>query len=329
MNWTLNTFSFVNKANSMITPQHKSEITTLVLREKDSLGTQRAVANKADVSEATINLILNGNTRDIADKMWQKIAAALGYSPSGWQLVQTTNTSILCQVFADAKATSAFMAVSHKAGSGKTSSAKSFYAQHASAGVYLIQCREWNKRQFLVKLCQTLGLETGRGWVSADDLIDSITTFFKRRVGARPLLIIDEADKLRPAALRTLIPLYNECEEQVGVVILGTDNLEKELKAGVRYNHKGFDELDSRFGRRFVHLIGATQGDIAAICAANGITDKAKYKAIFKECEPKVTIVENKQVQIVEDLRRLKRIIERELLMSAQEPAQIPAPAGQ
>lgn len=77
----------------------------------------------------------------------------------------------------------------------------------------------------------------------------------------------------------------------------------------------GFDELDSRFGRKFINnLIGARLQDVEAICTANGISDKSGIKKIFDECEPANIIVQGQSIKVVEDLRRLKRVIKRELI---------------
>jgi len=293
--------------------QNKQEVALLIEQEKERLGSYAKVATKCDVSPATISLIQNGKLDEVRSGAWQKIATALGWRPEGWQIVDITNTRILHQVFDDAKKASLFMAVSHRAGSGKTASSKSFEATFKT-GVYLLQCREWSKREFLLNTCRALGIDPGRGYVSGDEMTMKVIDFFKARVRFRPLLIIDEADKLRPAALRSLIPIYNELEEQLGLVIMGTDNLEKETKRGVRFDKKGFDELDSRFGRNFIHLLGATAADVTAICDANGIPDKKQAADIFQECEPRQVMVQNRSHTIVEDLRRVKRAIQRELL---------------
>lgn len=296
----------------------KKEVVTLIAQEKERLGSHRAVANKAGVSEATISQMVNDKWEQIADAMWLKVATALGWKANGWQLTDITNTRILHSVFRDAKAKSAFFAVSHRAGSGKTASAKSFAEQEYRSGVYFLQCREWGRNTFLQNLCQVLGIDQGRGYVSADDLLQKVIRFFQDRINMQPLLIIDEADKLRPAALRALIPLYNYLENQVGLVIMGTDNLEKEIKNGVRFNRKGMDEIDSRFGRNFIHLLGATKKDVERICEANGISDKALAASLFKECEPRQVPYNGQHTMMVEDLRRLKRCIEREQLRAAE-----------
>lgn len=296
-----------------MTTQQKHEIVSLIEIEKDRLGSYEKVANKAGCSPALITQMRKGNWDQISDSKWIDVANAVGYRPEGWQVVPITNTRMLHQVFNDAKSESLFIAVSHRAGSGKTASSQS-YASGTTSGVYLLQAREWSKREFLLNLCKNLGIDPGRGYVSGDDMTIKVIDFFQQRTRFKPLLIIDEADKLRPAALRAIIPIYNELEGKLGMVIMGTDNLEKEIKRGVRFDKKGFDEIDSRFGRNFIHLIGATAKDVADICDANGITSKELHKAIFDECEPRQIMVQNQPRVVVEDLRRVKRAVQRELL---------------
>jgi DNA transposition AAA+ family ATPase len=293
---------------------NKQEITNLILAEKNSLGSFAAVANKCKISETALSQLMSGNYKAKGDDIWLKIASALNYSPSDWVFVPTTNYQMISQVLRDAKTESMFMAISHKAGSGKTSSLDTFAASDNSGTIYKIQCREWSRREFLKQLAQTLGINVTGGYVSVDRLGDQIIGFFKQRILQKPLLIIDEADKLKPSAIRFLIPLYNALEDMLAVVIAGTENLEKEIKRGVKYNAKGFDELDSRFGRVFIHLIGATRKDVAKICEANGIANPEKHKEIFKDCAPVKIMVQGQALEVVEDMRRLKRAIKRERL---------------
>jgi hypothetical protein len=97
---------------------------------------------------------------------------------------------------------------------------------------------------------------------------------------------------------------------------MGTENLEYEMKKGVRLNRLGFDELESRFGRTYKHLIGLTLADCRKVCEANGLTDKALQEATFRECNPvKVNLSDGKRIDVIEDVRRLKRIIKREHLI--------------
>jgi len=137
------------------------------------------------------------------------------------------------------------------------------------------------------------------------------------------LLIDEEADKLKPGALRTLIPLFNRTEDRLGLIMSGTENLEKEIRQGVRLKKKGYDELESRFGRSYIHLKGATEKEVQAICEANGIDTPETIALIWGELEKEskpVTVktptgTKDVMMPFVEDFRRLKRLIKRELLL--------------
>lgn len=296
-----------------MTTTQKTEIADLIKEQISLLGSFRAVANKAGCSDATVSQIVNNNWVLIADRMWLKIAGNLGWKKTGWQIVETTNTKTILQVFQDAKDHGIWMAISDVAGSGKTESCNIFEG-YKTAGVYVIRCWEWGKRAFLKEFNRMLGMSERRGYVDSNDLMRDIVDYFKQRVHLKPLLIIDEADKLRPGALRNLIPLYNELEGSLGVVILGTENLRKEIKRGVSFSVKGYDEIDSRFGRNFIKLIGATKTDVTAICNQNGITDKKTQTDIFNESIPRQRLIGGRSIMVVEDLRRVKRAVQRELM---------------
>lgn len=297
-----------------MTQQQKTEIVGLIEIEISRLGSQEKVSKKCQVSPATLSQMRAGNWTNIADGMWGKVASALGYRPAGWQMAEITNTRIVQHVLDNAKTQSLFLAVSHRSGSGKTSGLKAYEASNRANGVFYISCREWARREFLQQLSLNLGLDGGNKAMSMDALLMAITDFFKSRSAQRPLLILDEADKLKGPALRSLITLYNECEDILGLVISGTDHLSKQMQTDARHNRKGAEELLSRFGRRFINLVGATIQDVTQICTANGLSDKAIIDAIFKECDPVNRMVGGASKLVVEDLRRVKRAVQRELM---------------
>ena len=294
----------------------KREITDLIEAEKDRLGSYARVATKAKTSTATISQMTAGNWELIAEKMWAQVASALNWTPVGWQMAPTTNVRIVQNLLDTAKRESLFMAISHKAGSGKTASLKDFETKYRGHQVYYISCREWARREFLANLAQNLGIDSAGRAMSVDGMLMGVTEFFRQRRNARPLLILDEADKLKAAALRTLITLYNECEDGLGLIIAGTDHLAQSMNRDARYNRKGSEELLSRFGRKFQTLVGATASDVEAICTANGVQDKAVARAIFQEGQPVKRMWGNRSVEVVEDMRHIKRLVQREILKS-------------
>lgn len=293
----------------------KNEIVQTIQEEKKRLGSYMRVATKVGVSEATISQMINGNWDNIKGTMWQKVATQLGMNAKHWHIAETLSFKQITNYVKATKERSLFMAISCKAGSGKTATLKTFAEQNKGQSVFYLQAREWSKRDFLMELCRILGVDTGKGYTSVDKLGLKAIDFLSNRKGKNPLLIIDEADKLKPSALRWFITLYNELEDEIGVIIAGTENLEKTIKRGVKYNLLGFDEIDSRFGRKFINdIVGARLTDVEMICQANGITDKDLIKNIFQELKPKEITTAGGTAEFIDDLRRLKRIIQRELL---------------
>lgn len=302
----------------MLTATQKNEIMQLVEDEKLRLGSYRAVAAKCKISEATISQLRKGVYAAEGDDIYTTIGLALAYEfdSSRWNIAETTNFRIVTDVLNDAKAESMFMGIAYPAGSGKSAAASVFLANNRRTGVFLLTCREWNGRAFLTEIIREIGAEMPRGYASVNAMITSISETFKRMAHLKPELILDQANSLRSSSLRTLIHLFNECEDILGLVIIGSDNLEHEIKRGVRLNKLGYDEIDSRFGRKYIHLIGATQADARKICEVNGISDKAIQSRIFQDCEPTRKEIRDgdqpKTILVVEDIRRLKRLIKSE-----------------
>jgi len=297
---------------------------------KTKLGSYAAVARKCNITGGALSTILAGKYGADEAKMLNKIASSLSYRESEWVIVRSiSNYRKVETVFKDAKNESMWFPISNKAGSGKSRTMEDIYNRDVTGTVVFIQAEEWSGRQFLIKLIEKTAGEAalkGGGYKSIAQLTDIVVAYFDEMSLERPVLLIDEADKLRPAAMRTLIPLYNRTEDRLGVIMSGTENLEKEIKAGVRLNKKGFDELDSRFGRTYINLKGATEKEIYEICKANGLDDSEGIGRVWGELEKvnKPTTVRTthgtKEVMIpyVEDLRRLKRLVKRELLTLKQ-----------
>ena len=282
------------------------------------LGSQSKVADKIGVSVASLSLWLNGKYGADTSKMDAKIAAALGYQEDGWQVVTSiANYRKIEFVVRSCKQESMWMAISNKAGSGKTQTLEHLFNRDLSGSVIFIQAEEWNARQFLLELAERTCGVPKRSYTDIPTLLKLITEYLNRLAADQPLLIIDEADKLRPAALRKLIPI------RLGCVLAGTENLHKEIARGVRNNLKGYDEIDSRLGRTFIDLPGATEQEVRDICLANRLDNESagrvwneveKVKKITRVKSRNDGAVREKSVFICEDLRRLMRLIKKEQL---------------
>lgn len=301
----------------MLSQQQKHDILELIDEEKERLGSYRAVSKKCGISETAISLLRKGNYGADEDEILKKIAITLGYEfdSGNWNIAEITNYTIITDVLTDAKNESMFMGVAHKAGSGKTATSNTFLNNYRRQGVFKINCKEWSGRNFLYEVAKEIGADIPKGYASVNALIDCIAETFKKTAHCKPLLIVDQANSLRDSALRTFIHLFNECEDILGVVVLGSEALEYEIKRGVRLNKTGYDEFDSRFGRTYIHLVGSTLSDTRKICEVNGVTDKDTQLRIFKASSPtQITLEDGQTIKVVEDIRRIKRLVKSERL---------------
>lgn len=291
-----------------MTTEQKQEIVSLIKAEIKALGSQTRVAKKLKISDATLsaNILNPDNWSKIKESTWSDFATILDFqfNEQKWQIVDTFNTRKVHACLKTAQEQRMCLMISEKAGSGKTASIRAYKARN-KGDVFVMECKEWSKKVFLTKLGQTVGV-TFSTKSKAYEMAEEITAFFKAKaISSQPVLILDEADKLTPSALRYVISFFNDLEDECGMVLAGTEYLEKMLKAGVKRQSMGFDEIESRFGRAYIHLAGADKNDVVAIATANGITDEKQIDEIWEQVEK--TYATGKQV--TQDLRRLKRVI--------------------
>ena len=248
----------------------------------------KAANSLGGVSPATITQVLQENWELISDKMWRNIASQVGYSTREWVPVQTANYKLLKQLLEDAREFSNVFAVCGDAGTGKTFTLRRFAEENKR--VYLLQCNEyWNRKMFMQELLTAMGRDCSGYTVG--EMMSEVVRGLKKE--DHPLVIMDEADKLTDQVMYFFITLYNQLEEHCGIVMCATDHLQKRVKRGLKLNKKGYKEIYSRIGRKFMELEGVTTADIASICINNGIDDRKAIKEVVEDSEW--------------DLRRVKR----------------------
>lgn len=272
----------------------KDEKKQIVARLKEycaQKGSQNKAANSMNgVSSATISKVLSGDWETISDEMWRTISAQTGHETKGWQIAETRAYKRMTFLLDTAKNDSLVMAVTGDAGCGKTEAIKNYTAGHRN--VYHLCCSEyWNRRTFMGKLLQCMGVDfTG---LTVSDMMDDIIDTLKRKES--PLLVLDEADKLSDQVLYFFISLYNQLEEHCGIILCATSFLKKRIEKGIRMKRKGYEEIYSRMGRKFVLLQVINSEDVAAVCVANGLTDAKEINRIVDDSDC--------------DLRRVKRAV--------------------
>ena len=270
----------------------KREITEQLRAYVALKGSQKKAANSlVGVSSATINKILNGtDLESISEEMWRSIEKQTRRKESGWVLAETQAYQEMTFLLSSAQRDSLVAAVVGEAGSGKTEACRDYASRGRS--IYHLVCSEhWNRRTFVAKLLKSMGANVAGCTINEmmEDVVDTLSKTDS------PLLILDEADKLSDQVLYFFITLYNQLEGRCGIVLCATSYLESRVRRGLRLGKRGYQEIYSRIGRRFVALEGISEEDVAVVCRANGIESDRKIREISKESEG--------------DLRRVKRAI--------------------
>lgn len=273
----------------MITNEEKEMIRVRLGEYCEMKGSQkRAATSLVGVSPATVTQIVTGKWELINEKMWRSVAAQIGVKQTRWNIVETRNYKALSDIFADAQENALVLAVCGEAGTGKSLTAAHYGAENPN--VYVLACSEyWNRKTFLRELLRVMGKNPAGDTVG--DMVDDVVMALKRR--ENPLIILDEADKLSDQVMFFFITFYNKLEDYCGIVLMATDYLEKKVRRGLRLNKKGYKEIYSRIGRRFVAMPGLSATDISDVCRANGVEGLREIDTVKKDCEG--------------DLRRVKR----------------------
>ncbi|WP_394749515.1 AAA family ATPase [Spongiimicrobium salis] len=250
---------------------------------------QAQVANRARVSPGTISQVINNNWQHISSDMFKSIQVNLKLDFS-WKSADIKNYRVLRALLNNAQENSISIAISEDAGRGKTHTYRK-YAKDNPNVVHLECANAWSKKSYMKHLMSAAGLsQIG----TLEELVDK---FIKKMKGMhRPLVIIDQFDKLKDSQTDLFMDFYNELDGYCGFVLSGVKALEKRVKNGVNRDKIGYAELYSRIGRKFIGLDPISMIDVRKICNANGIMDPDTVSFVYNNSEG--------------DLRRVKRDIE-------------------
>ena len=266
---------------------------------------QKGSQNKASaalkgVSPAVISHLLSGNWSPYSDEMFRKLGVQIGYNSQEWQFAPTTNGVDLLGLLEDSKTSALVLSVISNAGAGKSETTKKFAAENSN--VVRIECGQyWDRKYFLSEILFQLGDKNPSNRIA--EMMRDIVMRFKKM--EQPQLIIDEVDKIDDNVLLFLITLYNELKGHCSIVILATYFLKKRFENGLRLKKKGYEELNSRFGR-FYELEDTNYQDIKVLCEANGLRDESIIKTIAKNANGDLRAVSDSILATrIDDKRKL------------------------
>lgn len=290
----------------MVTLQEKQRITEAVgLHIERYGGLNKAAHSLKKVSPATLHQITKEIWEQISDTMWRNIGTQLGISGKDWIICQTANYKRIQRLMEDAQEDAKVFGMIGDAGCGKTKALESYTLHNTDA--YYVCCREyWDRKTFLREVLRIVGHKTSGKSIS--QMMDELV--FALKVKNSPLLIFDEADKLPDHVLCFFITLYNLLEDHCGIVLAATEHLQNRIDRGRRLNRKGYEEMYSRLGRKFIFIAEPSTEDVAHICMANGLDHKDFIKEVIEDSKADLRRVSRKVYAIKKKLERNQTLAE-------------------
>ena len=169
-------------------------------------------------------------------------------------------------------------------GIGKSTLAKDFAAKSPD-GTWVVVCRaSFTAKQFLREVAKVVGAKL-RG--SDADIEDDIARVISLK--ENPVLIIDEAENLKPRTYDTLKTLYDKLEFKAGIVLCAMSGFADELKRRAEHSEQrndlrvAYQQVARRF-RRVEQMGDKSKADFKTICAAYDITDMAIVSSLYNSC---------------------------------------------
>lgn len=280
-----------------LTTEMKEQVRSALIAYRSNYPTlNRAAESLQGVSSATVSQLCNGKYELISDEMFVRIATQIGFAFDSWNLHEGKTFKEITFTLSDAQSYKNVTWIVGDAGCGKTTAAIEYRRTHRN--VFYILCSEDMRRSdFVREIAKQVGAPTDT--TNLRDMLENAISMISFL--GNPLLVFDEGDKLTDSVFNYFISIYNRLEGHSGIVFLSTDYIKRRMEAGLRYNKKGYKEINSRIGRRFFDVSPTEENDIYAICQANNLTDRADIEEVLKDAK-----------RSDNDLRRVKRCIHRQ-----------------
>lgn len=240
----------------------------------------KAAASLHGVSAGTISSILNDKYDNISDDMFRNIRSQVGtpHQTAGLQIVETTALHEIIAVMKDAQEWQDVTWIVGESGCGKTTAASVYQSNHKE--VFTLLCSEdMKKGDFVRELAAVIGVSP-----DGHNIRETLKAIIARIIQMdSPLLIFDEGDKLTDLVFHYFITIYNQLKDKVGIVFLSTSYIKKRMESGLNHNKRGYQEINSRIGRKFYELSPNTSSDVYAVCVGNGIKSQEALDTIVKD----------------------------------------------
>ncbi len=262
-----------------MTNEQKRQVRDALVRYVNNFDSQtKAAESLKGISSSTISQVKNHNWELLSERLWYHIARQVGFYCGEWQPADTSAYLLLRILFSDAQHYSMTYGISIGTGLGKTFTA-SHYIRENDAAYYIACNEEFNRKSFMTALVNAAGIE-------AHGTVPEMMQQFANTIIEKeePLLILDDAHKLKDRVLHLVVLLANSLAGNAGIVIMGGDQLRMRIIEGVRLKKVGFDDIYKSIGRRFITLGCPGPKDVELVCRANGLYDEDTINHINESC---------------------------------------------
>jgi Cdc6-like AAA superfamily ATPase len=268
--------------------EQKKKIKQLFEKKRSDLGySQKQAAIAAGSKASTVSQVFSGKYPADDTGIYRVLAHWVGFSSESWKTVKDSQFKYLNTLLTDAHKYANCYGIAGKAGIGKSETLEWYALNHKN--VIYVECDiDITKKILLKQIIRQLGGECHS--LQIYDMIEFITQRFLQL--NKPMLLIDEFDKLPNKVKMLTISLFNRLENHCAIIICGSKALKKQMERNVVLNKVGFDEMASRFALktndpsvlRFKEPPQLSENDVTMICEGNGITDTDEIQEVIDDC---------------------------------------------
>jgi hypothetical protein len=263
-----------------MTNEQKRQVRDALIRYAGNFHTQSEAAESLQgISASTISQVKNNNWELLSERLWHHIARQVGFYCGEWQPADTSAYMLLRILFSDAQHYAMAYGIAMGTGLGKTFTA-SHYGRENSDVFYIAGNEQSNRKSFITALLTSAGVEA-KGTVP--EMMEQFTNLISEK--EEPLLLIDDAHKLKDRVLHLVVLLANSVSGNAGIVMMGDERLRTRIIDGLRMKKVGYDDIYKSIGRRVITLDNLGPKDVELVCRANGISDDEIIARINQECD--------------------------------------------
>jgi DNA transposition AAA+ family ATPase len=301
-----------------MTEQTKKEITTAAVEYMNGKGlSQNAMCTASKINVGYLSYMLKGqmsiNGTEIADKWYSQLAEYIGFKVDKpyWETKSTPQFLAIIAALQDAKAyPKAYMLIA-PTGYGKTFTIDKFVNQHPVYTYRVTVGGQYRLSNIINELCDLMGVDCNG--MTIDKVIRMTKKLAEiRRSGGKPVIIIDEAENLKTPVIQLLKSIYDKMIPYASIVLIGTDQLIRNLNYWVSKGITGMPQFQRRFkaGIRYMPGLDATFDQfLSPLDLEKGLVKLLQslcnnYGELHDFLEPVIREADHLEVKVSEDLFR-------------------------